>query len=261
MHDNGKNVTGSVPDDIPTVCAVAVIAVSISTFSHQAIGHGGACLLLGGRINELTSVYFQCSLRSHLLAPAGPAANYLAGIVAWIVQMTLPQRASAARLLALLVMAFSLFWESGYLLFSMVAGRGDYFLAAQALLGNPQWPWRAAGVLAGVGLYMLFARVLGLSVRGFTTSAGRVSILLGSAWLAAMITAWVAAALYAPDRGGAFTRAAGEIAGAFPLLYPFNRVRATPADAAPAILRNRAWIAAAIVVFALFAATLGRGIS
>lgn len=261
MHDSGKNLIDPVADDIPTVCAIAVIAVCITTFAHEALGHGSACLLLGGRITQLTSVHFQCSLRSSFIAPTGPAGNYFAGILALVAQWLIPRHRSRARFLALLVMAFSFFWEAGYLVESMMIGRGDYFFVGQDLLGNPQWPWRILGVLAGIGLYLLFARVLGICVRGFTTNPGRVSLLLGSAWLTAMISACLAAALYAPDRGGAFTEAAGEIGGAFPLLYPFNRIRATAHDAAPPILRSYAWIGVATAVLAAFAATLGRGLS
>lgn len=262
MQASGKAVPNSVSelDDIPTVCALAVIAVCITTTAHEALGHGSACLVLGGRIARLTSVYFQCSVHSRLIAPAGPLGNYTAGIVAWFAQMVLPRNASRARLLALLVMAFSLFWEAGYLLASMISGQGDYASLGRDLLGSPQWPWRTAGIVAGLLLYMLFARVLGLCTHRFTTSAGRVPLLLGTAWLAGMVAVGAAALLYAPDRGAAYTRAACEIASAFPLLYPFNRVLATRSDAAPAIRRSGAWIVVAIVVYTIFAATLGRGL-
>jgi hypothetical protein len=260
MHDSGKPAPDSVLDDIPTVCALAVIAVTITTAAHEALGHGSACLLLGGQITQLTSVYFQCSLHSSLIAPAGPLGNIVAGILAWVVQMALPRRASRARLLALLVMAFSLFWEAGYLLASMIVGRGDYAVVGQELLGSPQWPWRVSGILAGLLLYMLFARVLGICTHSYTTSVGRVPLLLGTAWLAGMFAVGAAALLYAPDRGAAYGRAACEIASAFPLLYPFNRIMATDHNAAPAIERSPAWIGVAIVVYAVFAATLGRGL-
>lgn len=260
MHGSGTSVPDSGLDDIPTVCALAVIAVCITTAAHEAIGHGSACLLLGGHITELTSVYFQCSVHSRLIAPAGPLGNFVVGILAWLVQMALPRRASSARLLALLVMAFSLFWEAGYLLASMIVGRGDYAVVGQQLLGDPQWPWRTIGILAALMLYMLFARVLGICTHSFTTSPGRVPLMLGSAWLAGMVAVGAAALLYTPDRGAAYGRAACEIASAFPLLYPFNRIMATDGHTAPAVSRSPMWIGVAIVVFTAFAATLGRGL-
>jgi hypothetical protein len=247
MHESGKSVPDSVLDDIPTVCAIAVIAVCITTTAHECIGHGSACLLLGGHITQLTSVYFQCSVQSRLIAPAGPLGNYIAGTLAFLAQMVLPRRASRARLLALLVMAFSFFWEAGYMIASMIAGRGDYYSVGQDVLGSPTWPWRAIGILAGIGLYMLFARVLGICTHNFTTSAGRVPLLYGTAWLAGMVAVGSAALFYAPDRGYAYGRAAAEIATAFPLLYPFTRIMT-------------AWIVAAVLLFGLFTATLGRGL-
>jgi hypothetical protein len=58
MHDSGKPVpdSGSNLDDIPTVSALAVIAVCITTTAHEALGHGSACWAVGGHIAQLTSV-------------------------------------------------------------------------------------------------------------------------------------------------------------------------------------------------------------
>lgn len=261
MHESGTSVPDSVLDDILTVSALAVIAVCITTTAHEALGHGSACWAVGGHITQLTSVYFQCSVHSRLIAPAGPLGNFIAGTLAWLVQLILPRRASRARVLALLVMAFSFFWEAGYLVASMIVGRGDYAVVGQELLGSPQWPWRIGGILIGLLLYMLFARVLGMCTHSYTTSAGRVPLMLGTAWLAGMVAVGTAALLYAPDRGAAYGRAACEIASAFPLLYPFNRIMSTPGTAAPAVERSRVWIGVAIVVYTIFAATLGRGVS
>jgi hypothetical protein len=260
MHDSGTSVTNAPPDDIPTVCAIAVLAVCATTVAHEVIGHGGACIALGGRITQLTNVYFQCSVQSVFVAPAGPAGNFFVGTLAWIAQRVLPPQLSRARLLSLLVMAFSFFWEAGYLVSSMVSGHGDYFTAAKDFLSGPQWAWRIELGLCGLILYVLFIRTLGKCVAGFTTESGRVSPLLGTAWLTAMATAWIAALLYAPARGDSFTGATCEILAACPMLYPFNRIRATQNDAAPPILRSYLWIGGGVVVFCLFAATLGRGI-
>jgi hypothetical protein len=261
MHDSGTSVTNAPRDDIPTVCAIAVLAICATTVAHEVIGHGGACLALGGRITQLTNVYFQCSVPSVFVAPAGPAGNFFVGILAWLAQRVLPPQLSRARLLALLTMAFSFFWEAGYLVSSMVSGHGDYFTTAQDILSGPQWVWRTALGLAGLILYVLFIRTLGKCVAGFTTEPGRVSPLLGTAWLTAMATVWIAALLYAPARGDSFTGATCEILAAIPMLYPFNRSRATQSDAAPPILRSYLWIGVAVVAFSAFIATLGRGIS
>ena len=261
MRDTGENATDPVHDDIATVCAIAVIAICATAFAHEAIGHGGACLLLGGRIAQLTNVYFQCSVHSRFLAPAGPAGNYLAGILAWLAQFAISRHAVRARLLALLIMAFSLFWEAGYLISSMVAVHGDYVFAARDFLGNPEWAWRAGGIVVGILLYRLFIRTLAACLRSFATAIGRVPRLLRSAWLAALIAACGAASLYAPGRVDAIAQAAGEIAAAFPLLYPYARIHAAENNTAPMVIRSRLWIGVAVVVFVLFAATLGRGIS
>lgn len=58
-----------------------------------------------------------------------------------------------------------------------------------------------------------------------------------------------------------FTGATCEILAACPMLYPFNRIRATQSNAAPPIQRCYLWIGVAIMVFTVFAATMGLGIS
>jgi hypothetical protein len=260
MRDTGENATAPVRDDIATVCAIAVLAICATTVAHEAMGHGGACLLLGGRIMQLTNVYFQCSVHSRFIAPAGPAGNYLAGILAWLAQFAIPRHAVRARLLALLIMAFSLFWEAGYLISAMATAHGDYVFAARDFLGNPEWAWRAGGIVVGILLYRLFIRTLAACLRSFATTPARVPRLLRSAWLAALVTACAAASLYASGRVGAMAQAAGEVAGAFPLLYPYARIHAAENNAAPTIMRSHGWIGIAVVVFAIFVATLGRGL-
>ncbi len=224
------------------------------------MGHGDACALLSGHITQLTSVYFQCSLHSQFIAPAGPAGNYLAGCVAWLAGMALPPGAVRARLYALLVMAFSFFWEAGYLIFAMATGHGDYVYAAQDFLGGPAWIWRAGGILLGIALYRLFGHFLGARLRAFGRAEGRIRRLLPLAWAAAILTSVGAAAFYAPGRLDAMVQAAGEIGGAFPLLFRVHAPAAADAEVTPAIVRSRVWIVAALVTFVVFAATLGRGL-
>jgi hypothetical protein len=87
-------------DNAVMVGAIAIIAMCVATAAHEAVGHGGVCLLLGGRIAQLTSVYFRCALESRFVAPAGPAGNLAAGLIAWAALKWIPATFPRARLLA-----------------------------------------------------------------------------------------------------------------------------------------------------------------
>lgn len=98
-----------------TICAVAVVASCATTVAHEALGHGSACLVFGGRITQLTSVYFQCKPPSPWVAATGPAADLLVAGASWVILKFMPPRMSRLRLLLLLIMALGVFWEAGYL--------------------------------------------------------------------------------------------------------------------------------------------------
>src|SRR5450755_2986394 len=55
------------------------MAMCLVTFDHEALGHGGMCLALGGHIRILTSSIFRCDIRSVWIDPAGPFCNCLVG--------------------------------------------------------------------------------------------------------------------------------------------------------------------------------------
>ena len=112
-------------DNRLTVAAIAILAMCAATFAHEAAGHGTACLLLGGRITQLTSVYFDCSRHGIWLPAAGPLGNLVAAALSAIALRRLPLGKPGGRLLLAMILAFSLFWAAGYLLYSAVTGEGD----------------------------------------------------------------------------------------------------------------------------------------
>lgn len=247
----------TVRDDALTVAAIAILAMCVSTTAHEAIGHGGACLASGGRIAQLTSVYFQCAPGGQWIPAAGPAGNLVAAVLAGIGAKLTPAARPRLRLLLALVMAISLFWEAGYLLYAMARREGDWAIAAREVFGSLTPVVRIAGAAAGIGLYLLGARLVAGAVRPFGDRARR---LLALAWTAAGVAACAAAAFYAPDRLDAMKQAALEVgAASLPLLI--MRLRTGPAgEPAPRIARDWRWIAVSAAAYAGFILTLGRGL-
>jgi hypothetical protein len=248
-------------DDRVTVFAIAILAGCIATAAHEAVGHGTACLLLGGAISSVTSVYFQCSTHSTWIAAAGPLGNLTAFAVAWVGLLITPFRMARLRLMLFLTMTISIFWFAGYLVYSAALNDGDLYFVARDLFGQPGFALRTGGIAVGAALYWVGIQ----AVRSFTAhlsrDATRTRRLLWQSWLAASASACVAALAYAPDRLGAMRQAALEIGAAcLPML---GRVVIGPAQAdgdAGTIGRSNAWIGASLLVFALFVVTLGRGI-
>src|SRR5436309_2789518 len=78
--------------------------------SHHALGHGGACFALGGRINSLSSIFVDCSLTGTAIDLAGPFANLALGLLALLAMRFARPTSASARLFLILVAAFNLFW-------------------------------------------------------------------------------------------------------------------------------------------------------
>jgi hypothetical protein len=188
------------------------------------------------------------------------------GAAAWLALQTVPARMARLRLLLMLITALGVFWEAGYLLYSMMRSDGDWFFAARAAFGEPAWPWQIGGAVTGLVLYLVGMRATAAATRalvGADESSGRrrARALLRTAWIAASVSACVAAAAYAPDRLGAMRQASLEIgAGSLPLLMLARRIRPGSARMEMPLSRHFGWIVFAVVLYAVFVATLGRGI-
>ena len=245
-----------------TVAAVALAAMCLVTFDHEALGHGGLCLALGGHIEVLTSAIFRCGLRSVWLNPAGPATSLSVGFLACWVSTRIPRRPGATRLFLILVAAFSFFWEAGYLVKAMFVRDGDLYFAAASLLGEPSRWWRFAGAAGGAYLYVTAARWAARSLATLFPSRGESVRIARIAWAAASLGAAAAALLNVGHGWAGFRDAVLEVgAASLPLLLIAARPDATAPAAGVAPLRRNGWvIGLSLALYALFAATLGRGL-
>jgi hypothetical protein len=242
-----------------TVVAIAAAAASIAAFAHEAAGHGGVCLALGGQITQLTSVYFHCKPGDAWVAAGGPIGNLVAFALSWLGLAALPAGPPRLRLMLMLVMGFSIFWAAGYLPYSMWRHDGDYYLAARDLIPGPGVVWRWGGVILGLLLYVLGAVTVARSGAAWADQ-GAVVRMRRLAWLAGAISAVAAAALYAPDRIEAMVQALLEVgAASVPLLLAL-RPRAAATLTETPVARSVPWIAGSLLIFVVFAATMGRGL-
>lgn len=144
-------------DDLATTVAIGVIAALAQFVVHEVVGHGSACVLLGGRILAIAPLWMRCSIDPRLMVLAGPVANLAAGAVCWAILRGAPPRSAAVRLFLWLSVAFQWLVAAGYLAVGAASGFGDWPVILPALSA---WPARLAAIALAAGAYLLTLRAL-----------------------------------------------------------------------------------------------------
>src|SRR5271165_3092858 len=164
MHTVAKQdeiQTEPAPSDAFTIVSIAIVAYIFATMLHEAVGHGGACLLVGGKPLVISTVHMECSVESRLVMAAGTLMNVAAGALCFALgRITAHPR---LRYFLWLSMTLNLFIAAGYFAFSGIGGFGDWALFIQGL--GPQWVWRIGMAIFGAAAYMLVARFSLLELR------------------------------------------------------------------------------------------------
>ena len=244
-------------DSVVSLVAIGVLAYLVADLAHHVLGHGVACLALGGAIRSLTSVHVDCTLSGAGIDIAGPLANLAAGVIALIVLAR--QRASAVglRVFLALVAAFNLLWFAAQFVFSLATMTDDWAYALRSLASNDtlRWSLVAFGTLA----YVATLRLIAVSLTGF--DANRMKRIVRSAYLAGGAAACLVGAF---DRGGfgalvhhAVPQSFGAAAGL--LLVPWLVRPPSMWGVVRGMPLSFLWIAAASAVAALSVVFLGPG--
>ena len=263
LWGEGMQPPGTQADDSWTLAAIGVLVACLSSIGHEAIGHGGACLVVGGTIMRLSATHFACANGGLLVDIAGPLMNLLIALAAFAVLRTHLAGSATLRLFLFALGGVNLCWLAGEVVVSpVVMGYDEAAIARQ--LG---WPplWRPAMFLLGLALYAGTIRyAAAILLRDARADAapypdrGRFGIVHLAAILAFVAAGlcWARAPL--PSARECFMTMAVAVA---PLWLAFGPAARANAGRAPAPLaRSMAWIVAAIILFALFALLQGRGI-
>jgi hypothetical protein len=138
-------------DDFATVIAAGVLAATLATLCHEMVGHGLGCVIDGGRITLLTSIWFRCHGATSLTDAAGPFASLIGGLAAFAL---LPMAGGdrLARFVLILFGAISLFWFAGQLIDHAALNRDDWAIIAR----RSHWPavWRPISIALGAAAYI-----------------------------------------------------------------------------------------------------------
>ncbi len=258
-----------------TVGAIAVVAYAVSNVVHEGLGHGGACLLVGGRPETLNAIFFECSVEGlqssaqRWLAAGGSIANLVFAGLAAAALKTLPSQWGRVRDFAWLMLAVNVLQPFGYLLFSGLAGVGDWSVVVDGL--QPAGVWRLGLSVVGVVLYFWVApRVLMPELEPFLGTGSEERAARGRALtlLPYLVggTVYVLAGRFNPH-GPSLVLISGAAAsfGGTSLLawYPRLWARRPPARAdqvALGIPRSWGWLVLAAVVLGIFVGVLGPGV-
>jgi hypothetical protein len=260
--------------DLLTVIAISSPAYLLATFLHEMGGHGLTCLILGGRLAELSAFYASCDYTGmtdgaiRMVALAGPLVSLILGLVCFIILPRIAQRSFHWKYFLWLLATLGLLTATGYLMFSGVSGLGDFGTSRDGALfqAAPEWIWRVGIGLAGLVGYFLVVLssvrqmdhyVIGggarerviqaqrLSMTSYLTG-GVVSVLIGLLNPVGIIIVLISAA-------------AASLGGTSALLWMMqlmDRKKDSPAIRLE-IRREWTWIVAGVLFTAIYAIVLG----
>jgi hypothetical protein len=153
--------------DLLTVAAISIAATVIADIIHEGLGHGGMCLATGGRALVISTVHFDCSADTRLVAAGGTLANLVFGSLFWFAQRAV-KRSAHWRYFFWLLMTFNLLSAGGYFLFSGLGNIGDWAMVVAGW--QPAWAWRVG--LTALGAVTYFFVFVPLSVRELRSFLG-----------------------------------------------------------------------------------------
>jgi hypothetical protein len=255
--------------DLLAIAAIAIVATVIADFIHEGIGHGGMCMATGGRPLVLSTVHFECSADTRLVAAGGTLANLIFGMLSWWAVRAVKQSAPW-RYFFWLLMTFNLFSVGGYFLFSGIGNIGDW--AAVVAGWRPVWAWRVG--LAALGIVTYFFLFVPLSLRELRPLLGKDAKIRVRRARQLTVTPYVTAGALACVAGALnpvgpllilISAAAASFGGNSGLAWMWSLLNGPRIPSSefqmPEIERSRGWVIAALVLAIAFIAGLGPGVN
>ena len=266
--------TEPIPDDMLTIVGIAIITYMLATLLHEAVGHGGACILSGGTVLAISTVDMECSVDTRLMMAGGTLMNIAAGALCFALGRVTARTSPRLRYFMWLSMTVNLLTAAGYFGFSGIGGFGDWAGFIQGLGPASVWTivaWRIGMTIFGAAAYLLVARFSLLELRPLIGSDkekrfARAVRLSRMPYFAGGILACVAGSLN--PKGMilvALSAAASTFGGTSGLLWMMNWLRGNgiPLGSEPEpmpIRRSWPWIVTALVLALVFVVVIGPGV-
>jgi hypothetical protein len=261
--------TAPLADDPLTIAGIAIIAYILANVLHEGVGHGGACLVAGGKVLVISTVHMECSEETRLVMAGGTLMNLAAGAFCFALGRIMARTSPRLKYFVWLAMTVSLFSAAGYFAFSGIGGFGDWAAFIQGL--GPPWACRIGMTSFGATAYLLVARLSLLELRPLIGSDrenryARAVRLSKMPYFAGGLLVCVAGSLN--PQGMilvALSAAASTFGGTSGLLWMTNWLHGDriPLGSAPEplpIRRSWPWIVTGFVVALAFVMVLGPGV-
>ncbi|HEY7973994.1 MAG TPA: hypothetical protein VID72_01515 [Ktedonobacterales bacterium] len=269
--------TGSVAstNDLFTIGAMAIVAYLISAFTHEALGHGLASLIVNAPIKHVTSLDLVSDL-SHLtpwgarfVDAAGCAAQFIVAGVVYVIYRHTPSASGNWRYFLWLLYLINVLIPAGYLLVLSFASFGDWNDFVQGL--RPELFWRVVLTIIGASITLAAIFIGARQLDEFlgqdvNERFGRAMQLVLTSYLVGS-TANTLAGIFNPD--GAIlvliSAAAATFGGTICLFWTgFVAGRLPPRADTPilprVVTRQAGWLIAGAVALVIYFAVLGPGI-
>lgn len=195
---------------------VGILSYVVADIIHEVIGHGGTCLIIGNKIELLTSVYFKSSPGNILVDIGGPTANLIFGGLTFYILT----RTSFAKLFLFQVTAYNLFWFSGTILHSAISKTGDWTFAIKEIVSEPYR--KILLITVGILFYIIILRVLNfyLSIKNKEQQIEHLTKNnIFYSFLFASVAAFVAGLFFQSDSLHSAVEGLLEMAASLPILF------------------------------------------
>jgi len=256
-----------------TIAATALMVGALADFIHEGLGHGGICLLVGGKPTLLTSMNFDWDDRgfprwaSRAVAAGGTIANLLAGALA-LAMLRRPPSAVHRHYFLWLFAAVNLYVGTGYFFYSGLSNIGDWAKVIDGLPGY--WIWRGMLTLLGGAGYFLCVRTMlskAVPLTGGDPAVRyrRANLLMLIPYCAGAVMGLIAGAFNPQAKALLLISAiAGSLGGTSGLAWGPQLLRdpdwLVSSTAPVAIPRHWGWVIAGFLLAVVFVAILGPGL-
>jgi hypothetical protein len=155
-----------------TIGSIAIVVYCLTNIFHEGLGHGGACILMGGWPETLNAIFFSyhesnVSLAAQrFISAGGSIVNLLAAGIALALFHYRQPRTDSIQYCLWLFAAVNLLMAFGYFFFSGITGIGDWAKVFEGLA--PTIIVRLGLTVVGAALYFIVApKLLMPRFRGF----------------------------------------------------------------------------------------------
>lgn len=185
---------------IITLFLTGTAAYLSSDLIYEVIGHCLTALIIGQKIELLSSVFFCSKPGSIIIDLAGPISNLLFGLIVYYIIKNKKTLSLNIKILLFLLMSYNFFWFSGTIVESIFNKTGDWtYLMKQLNLGL----WGgiilvSAGIIAYYLSIKLCKKIFKALIIDYSNFPFRQFIYYS--YFGAMIAAAIAGVFFTPDR-------------------------------------------------------------